>query len=450
MIVRSVMKRLKLSRWRDESGIGMIVALMLLLIVIGLGTFMLYMSVKSLEKGTSVQNFSAAGNASDAGIANMMAVANSAANVDGSALARHIGVENAVRGTHQANESSAEGDGLYSWMWYTEPRTDMVEGTAYNVYVSGYRKEPNEPEARTVRVLLTSTTVEGVFYDENRVANYDLPIGGLSTYGAFGNTDVRLDAGSSVKTYNSKTAVGRPVAGEGIAAVASNNTINVDGSATIASLAFHGRTGSEPLETMCIGPSCTTSPVSTIRHKLSMRDLTNKGLASCPQATYPDWIASQNGGLISTSAGPQCYNNIIFDQDTRLAGDVSTGNPAVLFAKGNISVEPGVQVASQIQRAQGPKALQIVGLSGGTTSIQAGTSTSFTGTIVGQNMRCEVGSGNSIPANHNTALMGSVACNNVIIRSGSTLWWDKQSYNEVDKGSADSKKIWTPQVFEEQ
>lgn len=452
--MRTVQNRLRqwVTSHRGESGAGMIVALMLLLILLGLSTFMLYLSMKSLEKGTSVQNFSAAGNATEAAIANMMTLANSEANKDGSEIEKHIGSTNAARGTYQANEVSPSGDGLYSWEWYAEPRSDMEPGTGYNVYASGYRKEANEPEARSIRILLTSSTVEGVFYDAEGLVNHDVALGGVSSYAAFGNTALTMQGTAQANTYNSRTTVGRPLASEGTAAVATNGKMTLGGSASQAALIFHGRPSGEMTSAICSGSPCTAGTVSTYRHKVSMRHLTNKGLSACPLSNYPDWVASAQNGAISSSATPQCYNNIVFDDDTKLSGDVSTGNPAILYAKGNVTVEPGVEVASQIQRAQGPQALQIVGLSGGTFQLMRSSATDptrFTGTFMGQNMNCDIGSGSS-PSNHDTLMMGSLACNNVTIRSDSVLWWDKQGYNAVAEGSETSKKIWAPQIFEEQ
>lgn len=183
---------LKKRQQSKESGVAIVVALLVILILVGLVTMMLMFSLRSLEKGASIQNLNASSNAADTAIANMFSTVNGTKNGQNKELEKRIGINNAVYGTFSANEADPKiGDGQYSWRWYAEKNSETSTGTTYNIYATGYKNDPDEPEARNLKVIISSTTAEKVFYNDEQKVTYIATQGGSFAWSGLGNEKCR-------------------------------------------------------------------------------------------------------------------------------------------------------------------------------------------------------------------------------------------------------------------
>lgn len=441
------------ARKNDESGAAMIVAVLILLIMVSLITFMTAFAMRSIEKGNSVQTLNASLNAADTAIANMMTLANSGQNANATELKRHIGLENAVYGSFQANAIDPKtGDGQYSWRWYAESRVDSSTGTSYDIYATGYKTSPEEADARTIKVNISSTTTEGVSYTTDGKVTYNATLGGSFAFAALGMQSVELGINGKVYTYNSAQNIGYPTLTTNRGQVATNGNV-IMGTNSAANMGFLGRSAQDTAAgTLCTGTPCATMHADTYQYSMSLVQSRKEALAACPSTGYPDWIASQNAGKISFSGATKCYSNIVFDVDTTIPGGWTTGNPVTMYAKGNITVKPGVEVARQVQGTQGPYALHILASGSTNFTMERGTTanpTKFTGSVVGQGLYCDIGGSSALTTLHGTAFYGSMACNSIKIQRDSTVWWDTQLSKVLKEGSATAKRIWATTSYEE-
>lgn len=440
------------SKKDTESGVAMIVAVLVILVMVGIVTFMTSFAIRSLEKGTSVQNLNSSLNAADTAIANMMTVANSQRNSDGSVMERHLGVGNAVYGSFQANEVDPEtGDGQYSWRWYAEKVNDSSKGTTYEVYATGYKKSVEEKDARTIKMVISSTTVEEISYSSNGSILYVSSNSGSYAFGAFANILVDMGKNAKANVYDSNSTIGYPSATLTKGTIATNENI-VMAAGSSANLVFLKEMSSESgISALCSGAGCNNTTMSNFAYQMSLNYSRKMANAACPLASYPDWVASANGGKI-TDGGTKCYNNIIFDADTSLATSISTGNQTTMYAKGNITVKPGIEVAKQLRTSQGPNSLQIIASGSTKFLMERGTTanpTKFTGLINGMALTCDIGGDSTSTTAHGTAFYGSLACHTVKVQQDSSLWWDKQLEKVLKKGSATASSIWSASSYEE-
>lgn len=440
----------------EETGAGIIIAVLVLVIMVALLTFMSYTSVRSLEKGSSIQNLNASQNAVDTAISNMFATVNSAQNTQNKALEAHLGKANAQYGTFQANEIDPNiGDGSYTWKWWAEKPAGFSSGTTYYITAIGYLNEETEPEARKVKVEISSTTTEGVSYNADNTVSYISTLGGSFAFGALGTS--RVETGKNVKmnTYNSNNM--QPIVGLDVQGKIATNGSMLLGDGTKGDLIFMGHTVDTSNETVCSGLACETNPRTNYEYSTALSYSRMQALAKCPAGdSNPDWIASQHDGLIGYDANPKCYNNIIFDVDTKLSAVFSTGNPATMYARGNVTIKPGVEVSRQNSNVRGPYALQIIGSGATKFNIENGAQTNptkFTGVVVGANMECNIGTGagtdGATATSYGTMLYGSVACHTVKIGNNATIWWDNQLDKVTKEGSPTAKKVWSAVSYEE-
>lgn len=458
------------NRKEAESGVAMIIAVMVVLVMVAIITFMTAYAMRSIEKGTTVQNLNASLNAADTAVANMMSVANGSYNakMTGSKeLDKYLGPLNAVRGSFTANETDPEnGDGKYGWEWYAEKQAGAATGTSYIVYATGYplknvdpsntelTEARNLPDARTVKVTITSSTVEEIVYESDGSVNYVATTGGTFAYPVFANTTVDIGNNATINTYDSySNLAGYPLASNKLGEPATNGNITVgSGTGVTKATMFRSTTGTaEQALARCSGAGCASLQVNMIRYGMLLNYSRQEALDACPKASYPDWVASANGGAIPKVSGPQCYNNIVFDVDTDIHASYTTGNPALVYAKGSVKVSPGVEVNRQRQASKGPLSLRIVSTGSTDFTMTKNTTanpTKFSGVIVGNGLNCDIG-GSSASGTHGTALYGSVACAKVNVRPGSSVYWDTQLDKTLGDGSATSQRIWTPIEYEE-
>lgn len=433
---------------QQESGAAMIAAILVMVILVSTLIFMTAIGLRGLEKGSEVQAAHASLNAADSAIANALVVANSEANRDGSKLDNHVGVSRAVYGTHHANAINPEsGDGLYSWRWYTQKRPDQVSGSVYDIYATGFRDSPDEQSARTIRATIERSIIVSMEYEDDGGITVNETVSGSAAAAATGLNSMILEGTATASEYNSGATSFPTGSGLGRGVVSSNEPVQLNGSG--ADVLIRGKKYTS-VEDSCAGTACTHEDVTIFQRPnyASFAPSQEEGAERCPASasSYPDWIASMQSSTIAYSPTPKCYNNIVFDRDTRLSGLHSTGSPAVMYAKGNVSVNAGVDVANQTNRSQGPYALQIIGISDNKSFTvnrnTAANPTKFTGIFIGNQANCEIGGGTSGNSNHDTTIYGAVACEETTVRSDTKLWWDNQLSNSTRDETDTTKRVW--------
>lgn len=442
------------ARQERESGVAMVMALLVTLVLVTLVASMTAFAVMGLDKGKDIQDITGASNAADNAINHAVSLANSAAGQSGNGIARHVGVTNAVYGSVEANEIDPKsGDGQWLWRWYAEQVLDTKANLVYDVYATGYHKDPNESGARTFKTRITSTVVEGAVYTPSGETLYTSTKAGVFAWGAFGNLSTEMKTSSGIKVYDSaRVSSGYPSSSLSAGAIATNGLATLGTSLSLQNpLLMLSQPGAlDP--NRCSGTGCNGVNFSRQPYGMDIQSTGKEVSDNCPLSSYPDWVASANSGVVADTVTAKCYNNIIFDVDTTVPLSFSSGRPAVMLAKGNITVKPGVEVNPQYSRTQGPLALRIYSQSGANFTMERGTTsnpTKMTAVVAGPTLVCNIGQNLTTPNPHGTVLYGSMACNRSVIETGSEIWWDKQIDQVTHKGSTTAKELWSIESYQE-
>lgn len=436
-----------------ENGIAMIVVLLMVVVLMGLVVAVTSFAIIGLEKGKDVQALTAGSNAADSAISHALSLANSKKGQSGNGLEQHIGVGKAVYGSVEANVNDpVSGDGQYLWRWYTERIAGDKEGLSYDIYATGYLNTPDDDTARSFKVRVTSTVVESASYMADGTPVYAATEAGMFGWGAFGldSTDVKQDA--KVQIYDSAKNISYPTTAIKKGTVSTNGTMSFGTGVSLDRPFFFGAGGTSFDTARCTGAFCTAGPVTTQSYSLSLKSAADIVKKACPLTSYPNWVASANSGTVAYSASPKCYNNITFDVDTNVPLTYSSGAPAVMMAKGNITVNPGVEVNRQLSSSQGPLALRIYSQAGTSFVMERGTQadpTKMTAVVAGPALLCSVGKNVTYTVAHDTTLLGSMACRKSTIERGSTVWWDSQIDQVTAEGSSTAKKLWSISTYQE-
>ncbi|MBC9705835.1 MAG: hypothetical protein H9W81_12860 [Enterococcus sp.] len=439
-------------RSQREEGVAMIMAILIMVVLLSLVATMTAFALMGVDKGKDVQFLTGSQNAADSAISHAMMVVNSTSGqVEGKGLDAHIGVANAVYGKVSANEIDPDsGDGAYNWRWYAEKIVGTKNNMSYDIVATGYSQTPDDDTARTYRVRVEAMVVESATY------NGDIPLYfptrvGMFAWGVLGIEKVSVGTGSEIKMYDSSKNIGYPVTGTAVGGrFATNNIMELNPNVKAAEFVFLSGTG--PIDNTRCTRNCGDYPLMFESFGISLNTATTMAASACPLAAsaYSDWVASAHSGVVSYSATPMCYRNIIFDVDTNLAANWTSARPAEMYAKGNITVKAGVEVNKQTKGFQGPLALRVYSQTGATGTLEQGTAsnpTKFTGLIAGETMACSVGTAsNALEA---TVLYGAISCKTVTLGSNSKVWWDNQIEQVTELGSPTSKKLWSIKGYQE-
>jgi hypothetical protein len=444
----------KAQRKDREEGVAMVMAILITLVLVTLVASMTAFAMMGLDKGKDVQGLTAASSAADNAISHALTLANSKKGQSGDGIEKHIGIANAVYGSIDANEiDPINGDGQYSWRWYAEQVIDAKANLVYDIYASGYQNSPDDISARNFRVRIDSTVVEKAEYTTSGTPFYVPTMAGVFAWGAFGSDSVIMKSNSNIKVYDAAKNIGYPSTSLRDGEIATNSVLTLNDPVGINTAVFLN-TGATIDPTRCTGTGCTTHNLEKIEYGMSLSGISDTIQANCPlnSTAYTDWKASANAGKINDTVYPMCYNNIIFDQDTDVSLAYSTGRPAFMYAKGNITVEPGVEVNTQPTTSQGPLALRIYSQAGTDFIMKRGTTanpTKMTALVAGPSLNCNIGQNLTTPNPHGTALYGSMACKTSIIETGSEIWWDGQLAQVTHEGSPTSIKLWQINSYQE-
>lgn len=430
----------------------MIIALLLMLMLLSIVVTMTAMALTGLTKGKAAQDFTALSNAADSAVNNAMVLANNPGVAQ--SISAHVGPANAVYGSVDADVTNPGGDGKYLWRWYAQSVPTKFAGLSYDVYATGYKNDPNEASARKLRVRVESLAAYSASYGPLG-STYEATSDGMFAWGALGLNSAELKGSASLYSFDSRAILvpSSSLDNTHNARFATNGKLTYSAASIWDKMAFLQTGDANPVDsTRCVGARCDKAYWNTYSYGINLDHIQDTSQAQCPNATYPDWVASTRGTMVNPSTQGQCFGNIIFDQNTTLSGNYSSGNPAVMYAKGNVTVKAGVDVNIANVSGKGPLALRIYSRAGSTLNVERGITTDptrFMGMVGGAGLNCDIGSASALTGTPLTKFYGSVACNNITVQDATELWWDEQTIQVMGVTAPDATFVWSATTYEE-
>lgn len=440
---------------KDENGSAMVSALLIMMLMLVIVSTMTTFAITGITKGSDIKEINQSQLSADSAVSNALYVANNPNVANGQSIQAHIGVANSVFGVIDPTVADAGKDGQYKWRWYAETVPTTFAGLAYDIYATGYKLTPTDKSSRTFRVRITSMQTEGATYEPTGPAYKPTPTSVFS-WGVLGVNGVSLDNTSRLYSYNSQT-VSNPTLSDNLShgRAGSNRAITYGTGSVFNNLSFLANNKNNPVDTnRCSGSRCTNAYMTKYSYGIYLSSLNDYVDRKCPNSTYPDWIASQKGGVYNPSTDAlKCWGNVVFDVNTSVPSNFSSGNPAFLYAKGNVTVKPGVQVNTAVSTDGGPLKFRIYSRGGNTGLIEAGSSinpTKFVGLLEGSALKCDAGKDTTAKGTDATTIIyGALACDTVVMNAGSTLWWDEQTSQIAGDTDVNTKFIWSAVSYDE-
>jgi hypothetical protein len=397
----------------NELGVTMAFAILIVFLVISVGAAIVSLALTASIGSRNLNYTMAYQAASDSALANAVLIANSP---DGgkAALEAHNGSAQAVSGSLSQAASSYP----VKWRWYTAPvASSSAAQRAYYVYADAYTRNPNQPDARHVRITLQPLAAAGAAVNGTKII-YESDPSSVFAFGPFGANAINLNVGTRIGSYDS-LAIRVPATSDGNTSVGSNGNLNL--AATTGLNQFYAMGDSAK----CIGDGCANITTTNNDYQISLAGISDLVAAACPNdpATYPSWSASSGTQL--TNGG--CYNTLTFDANAMI------GLPTRVYVKGNVTVQPGAQVNYNGL----PTNLQIYSQVGSTATLSNGTTsapTYFNGVIAGANLTCAdtATTASNIPT---LTFYGSLACNRITFGPASSVWVDQETRNITTNGA---------------
>jgi hypothetical protein len=390
-----------------ERGVTLAFAILILFLVISVGAAIVSLALTATVGSRNLNYTMAYQAASDSALANAVLVANSP---DGgkASLEAHNGSTQAVSGALNQASSSYP----VKWRWYTAPvASSSAAQRAYYVYADAYTRNPNQPDARHVRVILQPLAAAKATAAGSKITYVSDP-SAVYAFGPYGINSVNLLSGTKIGSYDS-LVIRAPANSDGNTSVGSNGTLNLDTGSGLNQFFASGDAA------QCLGNGCAGITTTTNDYKVSLDGITTLVATACPNdpTTYPSWSASSGTQLVNGG----CYNTLNFDANTPI------GLPTKVYVKGNITVSSGAQVNYNGL----PTSLQIYSQVGSTATLNNGTTsapTYFNGVIAGANLNCTdtATTASNIPT---LSLYGSLACNRITLGPATQTWVDQESRN---------------------
>lgn len=466
-MILKIADKIKAYRTRDEeSGSAIIFALILLIVTFSLVSTVTAFGLANLQKTLFVQSYTNNGLAAETAISDALMVANSQGGTD---KLRELLTENpnnipanAVKGIVSSAYSS--GNGGQKWLWYTERVNTGSAVDQYYIHAWGFQQTEKDPYARHFRVKVASyaNMKAAKKPDSTQITYYPDP-DAVSQWGLLGSSAFTVNPGANLKSYisdkdtnaNKDTRQGQ-IGSNGIVNMSSdeNNAKFFFGAANVGDstrrinlLNWSAADELNPLSSRCVGCSNAEKQYYSIVTKNYRTDLTTIATTvekACPLQTYPVWKASENDGVLVGG----CYNSLIFDQDTTTPTSATEDTPAIVYIKGDITVNPSVKV----NYGKTPLALRIYSQGGQDAKFNQGTidkPTRVSAYIAGSVLRCTDGTdATSTQQGMTLYLYGSLACDTINVGGGTQIWWDELSANLSGNGD-DVRRLWYTVEYEE-
>lgn len=262
------------------------------------------------------------------------------ANQNPAALETYRGVGNAYTYTPYSGEYDLDN---IRWRVYTEQVATSGGGLSYYVYSTGYDTVLGVNKGSTLRATFESYPISTAAYNVSGTPTYYLKAENTWGNGILGLSSIQINAGSKLYSYESGIQGNTPTGTSNQASVATTNTAVTLGD---ASTAVKSVITSIPSSANGCKPTSNCAAVSTSFRgaELRLNTVTDLVNTKCPNASYPVWVASNNGGLLNLGATQRCWGGLVFDVPTTLSGMYTDTNPLALYVKGGVTVNSNVNI----------------------------------------------------------------------------------------------------------
>lgn len=451
----------------EESGSAIIFALILLIVTFSLVSTVTAFGLANLQKTLFVQSYTNNGLAAETAISDALMVANSQGGTKLLSDFKHKNGEGpsvspVVKG--EVSSAYSSGNGGQKWVWYTERVSDSSAVAQYYIHAWGFQNTPSDPYARHFRVKVASyaNMKAAKKPDSTQITYYPDP-DAVSQWGLLGSSAFTVNPGANLKSYISdidtdatKDTRQGQIGSNGVVNMSSdpNNAKFFFGDANAGNssrrinlLNWSAADELNPLTNRCAGCSNAEKQYYDVVTKNYRTDLTTIATTvetACPLQTYPVWKSSENNGVLVGD----CYNSLIFDQDTTTPSSATEDTPAVVYIKGDVTVNAGVKV----NYGKSPLALRIYSQGGQDAKFNQGTidtPTRVSAYIAGSVLRCTDGTDStSVQQGMKLYFYGSLACDTINIGGGTQIWWDELSANLSGSGES-VRRLWYTVEYEE-
>lgn len=435
----------KLNRKENEQGSSMIFAILVLMIFLFATVIVASTAVTSASTSKELTSREVLRMSAEAGLENALLNANNNSSGFSSFWTGgvSIGPSNVVTGTLATSSVSGRQTGEVKWEWHAE----SLGGTTpcYYVYSTGYSTQTGgKAKGVSLRTQMCATAVESATVDADGTPNYFFGMPNLFQLGVTGTNSIVVKQNALIRSSNGRTpsSSSNPSTGSSIS---TNGTLKIGSGTGVKELNF---TSSNQAET-CEGAGCTETGISQTYRGFNVNfgatdDATvwNK----CPLSSYPEWKASENGGVWNLPDGA-CVGSIKFDVNTVFNGGNTETTPLSIHNIGPTEVSTGVTVNSEgkhIRIYSGTGSLNVGATTGGSTP----TTTFFYFATAGGS--CNIG---NVSNSHKTKFFGALACNNIALEQNAELYIDLEAKKAaLGSGSiicSGKKCIWNKTYIEE-
>lgn len=424
-------KKLNYSVKDQESGAAMILAIILLLLMISITTYVATSSLNqsNVNRSTNVRSalLSAANDGLDWGLSyiNSTPAGATIQNIDNYTKASPFTsprrtVENVENVTYKVwSEKIVTNNNLLSYYIYAK---------AYSTSL-GENKDPV-----TLRMVVEALSYDSASWNGDLLA---FVVSSRSAYasGILSTDSMTVASGGKVYAYNSESQGNTP-SGTASSTVRTNGSVTVGNTSSGISRILASAVGAGA---GCLPASvCNTVGAPTVGYSDTVLtiDTSTERAAVCPSVTS-NWVSSaQSNTLTANTAGNVlCVSSLTFDTNTIVSGAYSADNPLKVYVAGNVTVNPGVTV----NWGKSPQALQIAALTGdllikkGTSGSQAKASFYYAG-----KQACTIGDGTGTI---NPVFFGALACTTINVTANSTVYLDTAAYS-ISNANLGKVRVW--------
>lgn len=417
----------KLRRRNDERGASLMLAIILMVILAGMVVSMSLLMVNALKTSSTTRDATYFDLAITTASNDALRMANNPAT--GESITNHIGESKAVQG-HMAGNLGIK------WQWYLEPLESAYADLAYTVVTTAYRDNPSDPLAsRTMYAVMASVPTDGARRIGDAVYYRPTP-SSIFAWGVFGDTEVALSGTTRLRSFNSRVS---GVYGTD-AAVGTNNFLDITPGVSVGSIMMANSRPGFSLGDRCTGDACSTAEVSEATYGMDV-SVADEWIQNACKGTF---LPAVSGSAITLNAtNPNCFESLSLSGNVAITytnGIASTGAPAKVYVRDNITVAKGTKFNANGNTAVSGAMVMHMFVGGNTISIGAGGAaagtTDFRALVTAPNAACVLGDTGS-----GVDFWGALICKSVNISGNSIVSWDVQT-KHITPDASEQRRIW--------
>jgi hypothetical protein len=420
------MLRTLLRRRHEEDGVSMVLAIMLAIILASLVSTMTVLAILKMQNSAAVRDATYFDVATNTAISDVLNLAN---NPGDDNITNHVGMSKAKSGV-------VAGDTKINWRWYLKPVESSFSGLSYDVIVTGYRNSPSDPlTSRTITARMVSFPTDGARKIDDSVFYRPTP-SSIFSWGIFGSNGSTLTGNTKVQSFNS--GVNGSVAAN--AQVGSNENVTISNTATVPKVfmmnTFPGHTTTE----RCTGAPCNPNDATEATYGMDVTVVNEWVQDACQGKPTPDVSGSE---ITFTGGEVNCFGNVNLSGDVKInhtGTAISSGNPAKIYIKGNLTIEPGARFNNQGNSSVSGAMIYHMYVGGTNVNIAStgiGTrSTDFRALVAAGSANCSIGT-----LNATTATSGALICGKIVTSGNTTINWDEQT-GQITGDRTENRRIW--------